>query len=445
MPGRDDRLRVAEKSGLVGLDLHEILAVRTGHRPRGLLLAVKRIGADERIREVRLPEQTPADRQLALVSLALLVARDSDGNGRARLGVDHGHDAHHVLDELPVKRKLPGQGPVLGRHPRGELPPEVVKVEPLEEIVQRHVARDPVLVLRHDARRALRVRHAQLPALGHRQPLGEPRDRLDGIRPAHHRHHDDRQDPSDGEAPVPVAMVLHMTESLVERFPRSDVEGHHAVGIPHRPPTAVLGKLARIQQPQGVPVERPYPQRFRPVVRNVEVAFLTVRPREALRDAQRRPVRGLVARPRRTLDVAERLREKRPVPEFANPESGQLPRRESEALRGEVLSLAGPLQDREAAVGDDELEPLHPEGRGPSDVFVPGLQMVARGPPDHEGRPFSAFFDDEPHRVTARMRFAHVVILALKRLEPLDFVSALNFSNRQRHRNLDFLTLVRRL
>ena len=176
-----------------------------------------------------------------------------------------------------------------------------------------------MLVLRDDAGLALRVGHAQGPALGHRQPRREPRDRLDRVRSAHHRHDDDGEQAADGEGPVVVPGVVHVAERVVKGLVALRAERHHAPGVAPCALGAVLGKRSCVQQFERVLAEWLHPDRLRPVVGDVEVAVLAVDAREALRLAERDPARRLVARPGRALNVAERLRQERAVAELLQP------------------------------------------------------------------------------------------------------------------------------
>ena len=75
------------------------------------------------------------------------------------------------------------------------------------------------------------------------------------------------------------------------------------------------------------------------------------------------------------------------------------------------------VENREASVVGDHLQPTRPHGGIPPDALVAGLERIAGRGPRHEGDPLPVLREDEADRVARPVRLAHVVEVALKLAE----------------------------
>jgi hypothetical protein len=185
-------------------------------------------------------------------------------------------------------------------------------------------------------------------------------------------------------------------ERLEKRAQLCFLEGQYAVGGRRCPGFAGLRQLGGTECFARAGLEFLEPEPLDVPVRDVEVERVA---REAPALARHDPAARLVAGAAELFDVSEGLGQKRAVAEGRLPLGGQCTQRRSKRFRGQIRLGAAVVEQQVATVLDDELLPLGPLRRVPSDPFVAILERIARRPPGQQRHPFAVAHHHLPQEV----------------------------------------------
>jgi hypothetical protein len=136
-------------------------------------------------------------------------------------------------------------------------------------------------------------------------------------------------------------------------------------------------QLRRAQERLGVGGQRVKPQLLGPLVGDVEIGAVAL---VTGAETDRLPVAGLVTGAGVGLRIGETLGQQRAVAEVLPPLLGQRPHGGGQALAGEIGGTAFGREQQEAAVLDEELEPLEALVGAPGKPAVAILERVTRRP-----------------------------------------------------------------
>ena len=316
---------------------------------------------------------------------------------------------------------------MLRRHPvremRGvvrhvEVVPPRLPVPVPEQVVERRVARTDVLALDDVAQRVLLLRASEFLQLRVLEPPGELVRGLQVLRPGSARHREDRKQRADADGLVAAPRVLHVAQLPVQALDLLRLERKHPVRLRVRRYVVLIGEGVRHNQVPCVPPERLHEQHLRPAVRDVEVPRVA-HAGEPFGLPDLLPPRRAVARARRPLDVAERLRQERPVPPLPLPYRRKLAYRKPQDVRGEVRARPLRHELRVPPVVHHELQPRGPHRWIPADALVPRLEVIARRSPRHQGDGPPVFLEHQTNDIPGPVGLAHVVVLPLQLAKPL--------------------------
>ena len=287
--------------------------------------------------------------------------------------------------------------------------------------MERAVARADVLPLDRVAERVPLPGASDLLELLVREGHGVGVRGLKVVRASRDTHREERQNRADANRLVPLARVLHLTELPVEAVDLLRRTRQDAVRLGMRRDVVFVRKVVGDDCFPRILREALHVEDLRAVVLDEEVAGVSDAG-EAPRLADRLPPCRTVARPRRALDVAERLGDERRISPLRLPDRRKLAHRHAEQLRAEVRTGSLLVEDRETPVVGDQFQALRAHGAVPADLHIPRLQTVAGRGPRHEGDPLPVLLEDEANHVARPVGLAHVVVLTLELPELLHLV-----------------------
>ena len=344
------------------------------------------------------------------------------GAGRAPVGVAQVERPGLVADIFAVRGQRGGQVSERLRIPAVERARELGRADVGQHGVEGLAGRGPA-----EFPVPLQPRETEQFLLLLRQALGEADELGDAAVAAEHgegdrAQHGDLRDAA--VAPAPVAQPHERAEKrlharVVQRqFPRGAQGGRVPVrqgrGAQARPPVV----------PQG-----PDPQGLGARVRDVVVRVVA---REALGEAELRPVRREVERARVQLGVAEALRQRRGVAVLRAELRGQGAQRRPQGLRRDVRPAPASIH-HEAGELRHQRAPLLPLPRVPSDMPVAWVEPVSPAAPERHRHPCAIpVHDGLAQRVARGLPRSEIVPGVEHRVESGDVNIRLNGYHAQR-------------